>query len=104
VDSGGACRSSAASTVEDRVRGREVLRIELDDVVSDQELGTVAEIIQTLERGDQIAPLKRMTGGIRSDASELVDPGVLAADLEVDAETARREVARRGSAGPASGP
>jgi hypothetical protein len=76
------------------VGGREMLGIELDDVMTDQELGAFGEVIQALQGGRKITTLEMEDlPRIRANASELVDPGVLATDLEVDANAARREVA-----------
>ena len=70
-----------------------MLYIEVDDVVSDQEFGALGKGIQTLECCGKIASAKmECLAGIRSDTSEFVDLGVLAADLKVGAEAAGYEV------------
>jgi hypothetical protein len=76
------------------VRGCKMLGIELDDVVTDKEIGALGKFIQTLQGGRKIATLEMEDlPRIRPNAREPVDPGVFEPDLEVDAEAARREVA-----------
>jgi hypothetical protein len=72
-----------------------MLGIEFNEVMPDKEIGALGKVVQTLQGGRKIATAEMEDPPrIRPNASELVNLGVFAPDLEVDAEAARREVAR----------
>ncbi len=72
-------------------RGFQMRKVEEDQVVAQQEVGTVREIVQSCQcRAKVTAAENQLVSGIRSDCGESTDATILFSDLEVQREIFER--------------